>query len=121
YHLMGRAERSGPRTGALDVGAKAETPVYAPVSGTIVSIRPDPVFQEGANIVEIKPSYDPDVRVYVSLVGKIEAQVGPLSPVEAGMTPIGVVANSTEVLKPQISSYDPNADNHVTVTALRVS
>lgn len=121
YYLMSQAERSGPRTGALDVGAEAGAPVYAPVTGTIVSIRPDPVLQESANVVEIKPADDPNVRVSVSLVGKIDAEVGPRSPVEAGMTPIGTVADSAKVLKPQLVSYVPDAANHVTVTAARVS
>lgn len=121
YHLMRPAERLGPRTGALDVGAEAGTPLYAPVTGTVISIKPDPVLQEGANVVEIKPADNPDVRVSVSLVGKIDDEVGPRSPVEAGMTPIGTVADSATVLKPQLASYAPDADNHVTVTASRVS
>ncbi len=121
YHLMHPAERPGPRTGALDVGAEAGTPVYAPVNGTIVSVRPDPVLQEGANVVEIKPTDNPDVRVSVSLVGKIDAEVGPGSPVEAGMTSIGTVADSARVLKSQLASYAPDADNHVTVSASQVS
>ena len=36
YQLSGG---SGPQTGALDVGAPANTAVYAPVSGTVVSIQ----------------------------------------------------------------------------------
>lgn len=121
YHLMSPAERGGPRTGALDVGAEAGTPVYSPVYGTIVSIRPDPVLQDGASVVEIKPTDDPDMRVTVSLVGKVDGEVGPRSPVEAGMTRIGTVADSAKVLNPQIASYAPDADNHVTVTASRVN
>ncbi len=37
YHQLGGG--AGPRTGALDVGAPAGTAVYAPVRGTVVSIR----------------------------------------------------------------------------------
>ena len=37
YHQLGGG--SGPPTGALDVGAPAGTAVYAPVNGTVVSIR----------------------------------------------------------------------------------
>src|SRR5919202_1846371 len=62
YHIMPAAERPGPSTGALDVGAEAGTSVYAPVTGTITAIRPDPVLQKSANVVEIKPADNPDVR-----------------------------------------------------------
>ncbi len=121
YHLMPPAERLGPRTGALDVGAEAGTPVYAPVTGTIVAIRPDPVLQEGANVVEIKPTDNPDLRVSVSLVQQIDEEVGPKSPVEAGMTEIGTVADSAKVLRPQLASYASGSGNHVTVSVSRVN
>ena len=121
YNLMPPAERPGPRTGALDVGAEAGTPVYAPVTGTIVAIRPDPVLQEGANVVEIKPADNPDVRVSVSLVQQIDEEVGPHSPVEAGMTEIGSVADSAKVLRPQLASYASGSGNHVTVSVSRVN
>src|SRR5918995_765359 len=67
YYVMDAAGREGPRTGALDVGAEANTTVYAPVTGVVAAIRPDPMVQD-ANVVEIKPAYDADVRVSVSLV-----------------------------------------------------
>src|SRR5919199_3705394 len=75
YYLMDTADRQGPRTGALDVGAKAGAPVYAPVTGTVTAVRPDPVLRD-AKIVEIKltdnlvarTKSDPDIRILVSLV-----------------------------------------------------
>src|SRR5215207_409347 len=121
YYLMDPADRRGPRTGALDVGAEAGTPVYSPVTGTIVAIRPDPVLQEGANVVEIQPVDNPDVRVSVSLVQQIDEEVGPRSPVEAGMTEIGSVADSAKVLRPQLASYASGSGNHVTVSVSRVN
>ncbi len=119
YYVMDRAEREGPRTGALDVGAKAGTEVYAPVSGTVTAIRTDPTMQD-ANIVEIKPTGRTDVRVYVSLVRDPNGDVGPGSPVTAGMTVLGTVADSAAVLDPQLSSYTEDRGNHVTLFALQV-
>src|ERR671928_146580 len=72
YYLMDPATRQGPRTGALDVGAKAGTPVYAPVTGTVTAVRPDPVLQKDANVVEIRPIDSPDTRILVSLVQDID-------------------------------------------------
>src|ERR687894_2169044 len=56
YYIMDPARRQGPSTGALDVGAEAGTRVYAPVTGTVTAIRPDPVVQEDAHRVGIKPA-----------------------------------------------------------------
>ncbi len=67
YNVMDAAGRDGPRTGALDVGAAAGTTVYAPVTGVVTAIRPDPLITN-ANVVEIKPDADPNARVSVSLV-----------------------------------------------------
>ena len=119
YYVMDRAEREGPRTGALDVGAEAGAGVYAPVSGVVTAIRPDPTMQD-ANIVEIKPADRPDVRVYVSLVRGPSGDVGPDSPVTAGMTMLGTVADSAAVLDPQLSAYMKDPGNHVTIFALQV-
>lgn len=116
YYLMDPARRQGPPTGALDVGAEAGTAVYAPVTGTVTAIRPDPVLQEDASVVEIKPAENPDIRIFVSLVQDIDSEVGPKSPVTAGITQLGSVADSVRVLKPQLADYTSDAGNHVTVS-----
>lgn len=117
YYLMDPARRQGPRTGALDIGAEAGTPVYAPVSGTVTAIRPDPVLQKDASVVEIKPADNPDLRISISLVQDIDSEVGPKSPVTAGITELGKVADSGKVLKPQLAQYTSGDGNHVTVSA----
>ena len=119
YHLMDPARRQGPQTGALDVGAEAGVAVYAPVTGTVTAIRPDPALQEDASVVEIKPTENPDVRISVSLVQGISSEVGPKSPVTAGITQLGSVANSAGVLRPQLADYVSESGNHVTVSATR--
>lgn len=120
YNVMPAGSRLGSRTGALDVGAEAGTTVYAPVNGTVVAIRPDPVLQDGAKVVEIKPTDAPEMRVSVSLVGDIDGEIGPKAPVTAGMTALGSVANSAEVLKPQLAGYTSSSGNHVTLSVSRV-
>jgi hypothetical protein len=128
YYLMDPADRKGPRTGALDVGAKAGAPVYAPVTGTVTAVRPDPVLRD-AKIVELKltdnlvarTKSDPDIRILVSLVQDIDGGVAPKSPVSAGVTKLGSVADSAKVLKPQLASYTSDAGNHVTVTVSKTN
>ncbi len=127
YHLMDPARRQGPQTGALDVGAEAGAAVYAPVTGTVTAIRPDPALQEDASVVEIKPTENPDVkstenpdvRISVSLVQGITSEVGPKSPVTAGITQLGSVADSAGVVRPQLADYVSGTGNHVTVSASR--
>ncbi len=120
YYVMDAAGRTGPQTGALDVGARAGTTVYAPVTGMVTAIRPDPMVQ-GANVVEIKPDTNANVRVIVSLVRSEEGSAGVTTRVTAGMTELGTVADSAEVLDPQLSSYTPDAGNHVTISVSKIS
>jgi hypothetical protein len=119
YHMMDAAGRTGPQTGALDVGAAAGTTVYAPVTGMVTAIRPDPMVQ-GANVVEIKPDVNANVRVAVSLVRSEEYSAGVTTRVTAGMTQLGTVADSAEILDPQLSSYTADAGNHVTISVSKV-
>jgi hypothetical protein len=119
YHMMDAAGRSGPQTSALDVGAGAGTTVYAPVTGMVTAIRPDPMVQ-GANVVEIKPDANANVRVTVSLVRSTEDSAGVTTYVTAGMTELGTVADSAEILDPQLSSYTSDAGNHVTISVPKV-
>jgi hypothetical protein len=114
YYVMDAAGREGPQTGALDVGATTGTTVYAPVTGTVTAIRPDPMV-ENANVVEIKPDANPNVRVNVSLV-QSDGNAGVNDHVTAGITELGTVADSAEVLDPQLSSYTSDPGNHVTVS-----
>ncbi len=114
YYKMDPAGRDGPGTGALDVGAPAGATVYSPVDGVVTAIRPDPMVSD-ANVIEIKPTDNPDVRVTISLVKSTKDGAGVKSPVKAGMTELGTVADSAEVLKPQLASYTHDAGNHVTV------
>src|SRR5215217_931997 len=114
YYVMDAAGREGPQTGALDVGATTGTTVYTPVTGTVTAIRPDPMV-ENANVVEIKPDANLNVRVNVSLV-RSDGDAGVNDYVTAGLTELGTVADSAEVLEPQLSSYTTDPGNHVTVS-----
>ena len=113
YNVMDDAGREGPRTGALDVGASSGTTAYSPVTGSVTSISPDPTVSE-ANVVEIKPDANPDVRINVSLV-KSDGGAGVNDRVVAGMTRLGSVADSAKVLDPQLSAYTSDSGNHVTI------
>jgi len=75
---------------------------------------------QGANVVEIKPDANANIRVTVSLVRSGEGSPGVTNRVTAGMTELGTVANSAEILEPQLSSYTSDAGNHVTISIPKV-
>jgi hypothetical protein len=85
----------------------------------VTAIRPDPMVN-GANVVEIKPDANANVRVTVSLVHGGEDSAGVTTRVTAGMTELGTVADSAEVLDPQLSSYASDEGNHVTISVPKV-
>lgn len=117
YHVMDREQREGSITGALDVGAEAGARVYAPVTGVVTAVRPDPTMQN-ANVVEIKPAEAPNTRVYVSLLQDVSSDIGPDAQTVAGITDLGSVADLTSTLKPQLAEYTKGSGNHVTVSVL---
>lgn len=120
YYVMDREQREGSSTGALDLGAEAGAKVYAPVTGVVTAVRPDPTMQN-ANIVEIKPDEAPNTRVFVSLLQEVSDNVGPDTPVTAGMTEIGSVADLASITKPQLAGHTNGPGNHVTIFAMKVS
>ncbi|MGB3632678.1 MAG: hypothetical protein WA982_01415 [Rubrobacteraceae bacterium] len=120
YYVMDREQREGSSTGALDVGADAGTKVYAPVTGVVTAVRPDPTMQN-ANIVEIKPAEAPSTRVFVSLLQEVSDNIGPDAPVTAGMTELGSVADLASVMKPQLAEHTKDPGNHVTVFVLKIN
>ncbi len=115
YHMMDPAQRPGPPTGAVDVGARAGDPVYAPVSGEVTGVRPDPTV-EGASVIELQPYANQEMRVAVYLVGDPGEDAEPGTDATAGMTRLGETADASSVLEPQLASYAPEAANHVTVS-----
>lgn len=118
YYMMDEAGRDGPRTGALDVGASVGTTVHSPVTGNVTAVRPDPTVPE-AKVVVIEPADHPNLRVSVSPVRELDDDIGPGTRVEAGMSELGAVADSAEILEPQLSEYTSTPGNHVTVSVSR--
>jgi murein DD-endopeptidase MepM/ murein hydrolase activator NlpD len=112
YQLNGG---SGPRTGALDVGAPAGTSVYAPVAGTVVSIR-DYILdgKQYGHRIDIVPDEAPSVVVSVTRLRADPAlTVG--SPVTAATSKIGVVLDLSRAEKQALAGVTGDPGNHVTL------
>ena len=112
YQLTGG---EGSRTGALDVGAPAGTAVYAPVTGTVVSIR-DLVLggKRYGHRIDIVPSEAPSVVVSLTRLRADPAlTVG--SPVTKDTSKIGVVLDLSRVEKQALAGVTHDPGNHVTL------
>ena len=112
YQLSGG---SGPRTGALDVGAPAGTAVYAPVDGTVVSIR-DLVLDgtRHGHRIDIVPNDAPSVVVSIRRLRADPAlTVG--SPVTSATSKIGVVIDLSRAEEQALAEVTHDPGNHVTI------
>jgi hypothetical protein len=112
YQLSGG---TGPRTGALDVGAPAGTAVYAPVDGTVVSIR-DLVLdgRRHGHRIDFVPNDSPSVVVSIRRLRADPAlTVG--SPVTAGTSKIGIVLDLSKAEEQALAEVTNDPGNHVTI------
>jgi hypothetical protein len=122
--LVGTSERGGPSyyvddaaqgsdTGSVDVGAAAGTGVYAPVDGTVVSIRPYVI--DGVawgSVVQIQPTNAPATIVTLTNV-ELGRGVDVGTPVTHAHTRIGVVKDLSKALDQTVSKFTSDSGNHV--------
>src|SRR4029453_14116190 len=112
YQLSGG---TGHRTGALDVGAPAGTAVYAPVDGTVVSIR-DVVIdgKRRGHRIDVVPNDPPSVVVSIRRLRADPAlTVG--SPVTSGTSKIGIVLDLSKAEEQALADVTNDPGNHVTI------
>jgi murein DD-endopeptidase MepM/ murein hydrolase activator NlpD len=112
YQLEGGA---GPSTGAVDVGAAAGTDVFAPVSGTVVSIQPYVLDgRRYGSRVQIQPLRAPSVVVSLTHL-RVDPVLTVGSPVTEAATKVGVVLDFSQVEEQALAQHTGDAGNHVTV------
>lgn len=113
YQLTGG---EGSRTGALDVGAPTGTAVYAPVTGTVVSIR-DLVLagKRHGQRIDIVPSEAPSVVVSLTRL-RADPSLTVGSPVTKLTSKIGVVVDLSRVEEQALAGVTHDPGNHVTLT-----
>lgn len=112
YQLPGG---TGPRTGALDVGAPAGTAVYSPVDGTVVSIR-DLVLdgKRYGHRIDVVPDAAPSVVVSIRRLRADRAlTVG--SRVTTGTSKIGKVLDLSRAEDQALAEVTNDPGNHVTI------
>jgi hypothetical protein len=104
---------TGPSTGSVDVGAVANTDVYSPVDGKIVSIQPFVINGSAyGSEIEIQPTSTPaDVVTLTNLRSARGIAVG--TAVSTARTKLGTVVDLSKVLSQEVAKYTSDAGNHV--------
>ncbi|MGV8083478.1 MAG: M23 family metallopeptidase [Coriobacteriia bacterium] len=109
-----RSGRSGKPDTAVDVGAEAGSDVYAPLSGTVVKVKPYLLYGKYDDIeVHIQPTGHPELDLVLIHVDGIT--VTPGTQVTAGVTKIGTIRLLSNRLKDQLADYSPGSGDHVHV------
>jgi hypothetical protein len=105
---------SNGSTDSVDVGARAGTQVYAPVTGTIAGITPFIVSGRAwGSVITVLPVGDPTVVVAISHLHPDPAlRVGSTISAQPP-TLLGTVADLSGVLRMDLARYTADAGNHV--------
>ncbi len=112
YSLMWRGARSGPLNSAVDVGSKAGTLNYSPLSGKVVKIRNYNLYGRIPDKeIHILPDKAPDRHLVIIHMNDIKVKVG--DRVTAGVTPIGRTRRLSTFIRQQLSDYSKDAGDHV--------
>ncbi|MBA4370004.1 MAG: hypothetical protein C0418_00285 [Coriobacteriaceae bacterium] len=114
-----RSSRHGAPDSAADVGAKPGTTVFAPVSGTVLLVRPYKLYGEFHDYeVHIQPQAWPEVDCVLIHVTDVTVQAS--DTVVGGVTPIARVRDLARKVQPQLGQYTPDAGDHVHVQLNRL-
>jgi hypothetical protein len=113
YHQLSGG--TGPKTGALDVGAPAGTAVYAPVNGTVVSIR-DFVLDgmRYGHRIDVVPDESPSVVVSIRRL-RADPSLTVGSSVTKGTSKIGKILDLSRAEGQALADVTNDPGNHVTI------
>lgn len=107
-----RSGRGGEPDTAADVGAAPGTDVYAPVTGTVVEVRPYLLYEKHDDIqIHIRPDGAEDLDVV--LIHVTDASVAAGDRVAGGVTRIAAVRQMSTVIELQLAGYTGDGGDHV--------
>ncbi len=119
YHTVWRRGRSGRPDRAVDIGAKAGTPVRAPVTGTVVKVRRYLLYRCYPDYeIWIRPTGLRSVGVVIIHIDR--PLVRAADHVYAGTTEIGHVRNLARYMSLQLDSFSKDGGNHVHLQVNRI-
>lgn len=107
-----RSNGSGPPDTAVDVGADAGTPVYSPVTGTVLQVKPYKLYEKYDDLeIHIQPEDRTGLELVMIHIDEVAVAAG--DRVTAGVTRIGSVRRlSNKISDMQLAGYTANGGNH---------
>jgi len=109
---MWRSNRRGAPDTAADIGALPGTLVYAPVTGTVLQVRPYKLYEKYDDYeIHIQPNGWKDVDVVIIHVDSPSVKAG--DRVVGGITRIAIVRKLSDRVTPQIAAYTKDRGDHV--------
>lgn len=109
-----RSNRGGMPDTAADMGAEPGTPVWSPVSGTVVDVRPYLLYDKYEDFeIHIQPEGRRDVDVV--LIHITDVVVEPGDTVKGGVTRLASVRKMSDKIDIQLGGYTTNGGDHVHV------
>ncbi len=103
--------RPGTPDTAVDVGAKAGSPVFAPVSGTVVKVKRYKLYGQHDDLeIHIQPTGMPELDCVLIHIDDLAVQPGDV--VIAGVTRIGVIRKLSDRVTHQLGEYTRDGGDH---------
>jgi hypothetical protein len=105
-----RSNRYGPADSAADVGAPPGSPVYAPLGGEVIEIKPYQLYGRYDDVeIHIQPKGRPDLDLVIIHVADPLVEVG--DEVVAGKTQVASVRKLSDQMDLQLAEYTPGGDH----------
>lgn len=112
-------DRPGKPDSAADVGAPAGSPVLAPVSGTVLLVKPYKLYSKYDDVqIHIRPEGHDDLDLVLIHVTDLRVKAGDV--VEGGVTQVGAVRKLSNRMRLQLSDFVPGDGDHTHVQLNRV-
>jgi hypothetical protein len=116
---MWRSNRRGNPDTAADVGALPGTPVFAPVSGTVIEVKPYDLYGKYADVeIHIRPEGWPEADLVMIHLTDPTVRAGDI--VVGGLTRIAAVRLLSDRVHHQIADYTPDGGDHTHVQLNRM-
>lgn len=114
-----RSGRGGQPDTAVDMGAEPGTPVWSPVTGTVVDVKPYLLYDAYEDFeIHIRPEGRDDVDVV--LIHVTDVKVKPGDRVKGGVTQLATVRKMSDKIEIQLGGYTTNGGDHVHVQLNRI-
>lgn len=115
-----RSGRGGEPDTAVDMGADPGTPVWSPVTGVVVEVRPYLLYDKHEDYeIHIRPEGRDDVDVVLIHVTDVAVKAG--DRVKGGVTQLAAVRRMSDKIDIQLGGYTTNGGDHVHVQLNRIA